>query len=363
MKIDSFFEVQIVVGGAHLKAEYGLTKQEIIDDGYDIDYEIDYLPNDTNGTELAKASGFLLESLAKVVAQARPDAFLILGDRYELIPVAYTALLTNTLLLHISGGEVTEGAMDNQVRHALTKMAHLHFPSNEQSKKNILAMGEEDWRICVSGEPGLDYIKVMNKFDRLSICQQLKLDPNFRIFLCTFHPETLSLNLMPAQIIDLFKKILIQFPDAQILATAANSDPSGAEINDALRKIVGKLDRYSFISSLGQKRYYSLLEHTALMIGNTSSGIVEAQSFYVPAINVGHRQQGRDQNINTINVEMDSEKIISAIESALSSNFKTRIQVATNIYGDGNSSVRIIEFLKKNSQKSKAELLLKKSVF
>jgi GDP/UDP-N,N'-diacetylbacillosamine 2-epimerase (hydrolysing) len=352
------------VGGSHLVKTYGYTKQEILDDGFNIDYEINYLPESSNELELLKSTSILIEMLANYLEKEKPEALLVLGDRYELLPVSYACLMSGTLLFHISGGEVTEGAIDNQIRHAVTKIANLHIVSNMECKKNILSMAEEDWRICVSGEPALDFIHKMPNISKNELFQELNLDAGLDLFLCTFHPDTISKEINPQNISSLFKDILNKYPHAQILATAASSDPGGVEINQELNELNDKLTRFKFIPSLGQRRYYALLNYVVVMIGNTSSGIIEAQSFKVPVINIGDRQQGRAQNVNTLNVAMDLEKIIYEIKNVIDPKFLKDIQGCNNIYGDGHSSERIVSFLKDiMKNKSKKEIFLKKSTF
>lgn len=365
IKKDKFFEVKLVVGGSHLEPQFGLTKNEIIEDGHKIDFEIPYISSSsTSSFQALKDLSILQNKFSAFLESEKPDACLVLGDRSELIPVAFSCLMTNTPLLHISGGEVTEGAIDNQIRHALSKIANLHFASTEECKLNLLKLAEEEWRIAVTGEPALDYIIQMPKINKNELFEVLKLQVDKKVILCTFHPETISQDLSADFIQDLIVDVSKKFNNYQILITASNNDIGGLEINQTLSSLSKIYSNIYFIESLGQKKYYSILEYTDLMLGNSSSGIIEAQSFAVPVVNVGGRQQGRIRNTNTLDADIDKNNILMQIEVALSENFKKSFSKEKNIYGNGNASAKIIDFIKTIfDQYSIKEILIKKSNF
>jgi GDP/UDP-N,N'-diacetylbacillosamine 2-epimerase (hydrolysing) len=276
-----------------------------------------------------------------------------------LISVVSTALFQSIPVAHISGGEITEGAVDNQVRHAITKMSHLHFTATEEYRKNILLMGEEDWRICVSGEPGLDTIKSIQLLTKDAFCKQYNLPLDKPLILATLHSETISLAINDEYITNTVNW-LMDNTNSHILFTAANTDWGGDKINKRLKLLAQQNSRLTFVESLGKRNYYTALSYAQAVIGNSSSGLVEAQSFNVPVINVGNRQKGRLANGNVINVGYEEKEFIAGLKMVLNPDFKKQISGLLNIYGDGKASVRILNFIK---QVNWNKLLEKRSIF
>lgn len=360
-KIDSSksFDLQLLVGGAHLNKNYGFTKTQIIEDGFNISGEFDFLSDNPSSDYLTKATAKLTEEIGLYFQNNKPDLFIVLGDRFELLAAVSSALIYNIPIAHISGGDVTEGAVDNQIRNAITKMSHLHFPATEIYKQNILKMGEEAWRICVCGEPGLDELLHINFYSKEELFKELELDINKPVICATFHPETISNEITPKFIENLFLKIL-EMTDYQILVTSSNFDHGGNEINDLLGKLTNNYPNLKYIKSLGQRRYYSLLSYASLMLGNSSSGLVEAQSFNIPVLNVGDRQFGRLANKNVYNVIIDTVEILNAIKVITTQSFLNSFKNQPNIYGDGNASDRIINFIKTIDTQ---QILVKRSTF
>lgn len=356
---DERFELRLLVGGSHLLPSHGRTVDRIRDDGFPIRKEFPFLPAEGGpGTEAA-SMGLLALQMGDYLAGEKPDILVFLGDRFELLPVASVALVMNIPMAHISGGDVTEGAMDNQVRHALTKMAHLHFPATEAAKANLLRMGEEEWRICVAGEPGLDEIPTMDPIPREQLFEELSLPAHCEVLLATFHPETLSGNITPAFLRETVDAILAG-TEYHLLFTAANFDPGGEAINGFLRDLAGANPRIRFVDSLGQRRFYSLMNHAKLMIGNSSSGLTEAQSFGLPVVNVGRRQQGRLANPNVIHVPAQTGMILEAMQRAVTESFQAEFRNRPNIYGDGHAGDRMLLFLESISP---GRLLVKRSTY
>ena len=275
----------------------------------------------------------------------KPDLLMILGDRFELLPVVLAATLNKVPIAHISGGETTEGAIDNQIRHALTKLSHIHFPATETYGRNIISMGEEPWRVCVSGEPGLDLIQRVQLVEKNELFVDLGLNIKDPVVQVTFHPETISNKISP-KLVESACKIFLN-KGFQVLATAANFDEGGSGINRVYELLAKENKSLVYHKSLGQKRYYSMLKHAALMIGNSSSGLVEAQSFNLPVINIGDRQKGRLANPNVVNAAADEIEIEKAFLFAISEQFQSGFYGKENIYGDGNACNRIISFLEK----------------
>jgi len=344
MADDKEFELLLLVGGGHLSNLFGYTKTDIEADKFPIAAEFDFLAEPPEGDYLTKSLAKLQEQIGSWLYNNKPDWIVVLGDRFELLAVAAAALLHKIPLAHISGGDITVGAIDNQVRHAVSKIAAVHFPATEAAKDTLLALGEEQWRICLAGEPGLDQIADMNYLPKEDLFKQLGLDTKLPVALMTFHPDTL-INLINPDFIKTVINNLISKHNMQVMATGSNFDEGGAEINKAIELMNNPLCKFTM--SLGQKRYYSMLKYAALVIGNSSSGIVEAQSFKIPVINVGSRQQDRLSNPNVIHVAADINAIDKAIPKALSAEFSSRFSDKINVYGDGKACQRIINFLKR----------------
>jgi GDP/UDP-N,N'-diacetylbacillosamine 2-epimerase (hydrolysing) len=339
---DPGFALSLLVGGSHLSRRFGYTKTEIETDGFRIGAEFDFLADPPEGDYLTRSLANLQLEIGAWLDVNRPDWIIVLGDRFELLAVAAAALLTKTPLAHISGGDITEGAIDNQVRHAVSKMAAIHFPATDAAKEVLLSLGEEEWRICLAGEPGLDQIATMDFMPRDALFAELDLDPGRPTAIVTFHPDTLT-NCIDANFVKaVVNELLIH--GLQIIATGSNFDAGGDEINAALENTENS--RFKFKMSLGQRRYYSIMRYATLMVGNSSSGIVEAQSFNLPVIDVGSRQSGRASNANVLHVEANISAVRDAIPEALGEGFAHCFSKSANIYGDGQASRRIIAFLK-----------------
>lgn len=353
------FKTELVVAGGHFSHSQGYTVTEIDADGYPIAAKIEHHGEDSSGTSVSISNGNLQIQFAQFLDEYKPDLVVVLGDRSELIPVVSSCLFQSVPVAHISGGEVTEGATDNQVRHAVSKMSHLHFPATEVYKKNLLSMGEEEWRICVSGEPGLDEILSIELPSRDDFFDRFGLPWTEQLVIATFHSETIGQTINRAFLTQLISE-LCSHTKAHFLFTAANTDLGGAEINDTLQEIAEQNERVTFVHSLGRVNYYAAQRYSSVMLGNSSSGLVEAQSFGIPVINVGSRQDGRLRNLNCIDVPVDVSAILEAFEKATSAEFKRSFTGQPNIYGDGHASEQIVQFIRETRWD---DLLLKRSTF
>jgi GDP/UDP-N,N'-diacetylbacillosamine 2-epimerase (hydrolysing) len=353
------FKTKLLVGGAHLLQEQGHTIDEIIEDGFTIDHQFPYASADLNRESIVQSNGLLQIQLADYFSQNKIDLIIVVGDRSELMPVVSSAMLLEIPIAHFSGGEVTEGSTDNQVRHAVTKMSHIHFPATETYKSNILRMGEEEWRICVSGEPGLDSILSMNFPNKEELFISLGLNPQKKTILATLHPETIENEITTDFIHNLINSILLN-SEFQLLFTASNLDYGGTTINEIIEKLSLENDNLIFVKSLGKTRYYSMLKFADILIGNSSSGLIEAQSFILPVLNIGKRQHGRLRNKNVLDVSTDVNEILKVLEYADSIDFRKSISLEKNIYGDGKACERAISFLESINFN---ELNYKKSTF
>lgn len=356
---DPYFDLELVVAAGHLNLSQGKTISEIEQDGFPIGITIDNLIEDKNAAAVSISNGKLQIELAEYFTKHKPDLLVVLGDRSELIAVVSTALFQSIPVAHLSGGEITEGATDNQVRHAVTKMSHIHFPTTEIYADNIRKMGEEDWRICVAGEPGLDDVLHLEVPDEKSFRAQYAIPESVPFILSTFHSETINNSINRSFITELVDK-LVATTNYQLLFTAANVDVGGIEINETLQELSKTNPRVHFVESLGKTNYYAAQHYASLMLGNSSSGLIEAQSFGIPVINVGSRQQGRLRNPNSLDVPVNINKIIDAVKTVSSEEFKQQYIGKPNLFGDGKACERILAFLKVLNWET---LLLKKSTF
>lgn len=356
---DQYFQTELVVAGGHLVKEQGYTIDEIIADGFPIGAKISHVVEGTSASAISKSNAYLQLHFADYLEQNQPDLLVVLGDRSELIPVVSSALFQNIPIAHISGGEVTEGATDNQVRHAVSKMSHLHFPATEIYGDNLKKMGEEAWRICVSGEPGLDEILTLPLPTKEAFLERFQLPNDRPLLLSTFHSETIGKSIDAAFLKDLVNQIC-QSTEYHLLFTAANTDVGGVIINETLRELAANNSRVTFVESLGRTNYYTAQKVAAVMLGNSSSGLIEAHSFGIPVVNVGSRQDGRLRNANCVDVAVDVSAILKALQTATDPAFKAKFSLLPNIYGDGKSSERIVDFVRSTAWD---KLLLKRSTF
>lgn len=338
-------ELQLVVTGNHLVKDYGYTVEQIKKDGFKIDEEIDMILNSEKKSSIVKSMGIELIQMSQCFDRLKPDVLLILGDRYEIFIAATCAMMMNIPIAHMNGGESTEGAVDEQIRHAITKMAHIHFPGAEFYKKTILQLGEEPWRVYNVGQAGIENIKKFELLEKNELENELKISFDKLIFLITYHPETLGIDNIEEQVNNLIDA-LKEF-DAKYIFTYPNADFGNKTIIDKINNFVNNNDNAYIFHSLGQKRYLSLLKYANVMIGNSSSGIIEAPTFKIPVVNIGDRQKGRLRSNNIIDVGYSKKEIVEAINKALyNAKFKTGLDLIENIYGDGNVSKNIVNALK-----------------
>lgn len=363
IKADPDLELQLVVTGSHLAAAFGNTVAEIEEHGFKIDARIDMGLDDTSKFGLAKSLGRCATLFAETLHQLKPDLLLVLGDRYELLPICSAALLLDIPIAHISGGDVTEGAIDDQVRHAVTKMAALHLVSSQEAARRVRQMGEEDWRVCLAGGPGMDNLRRLPLLGRKALALDLGLDPAKDWALMTWHPETkisLETNL---QAVEHIVQALADQPGLQTIATYANADHGGSEINQYLEQAARERPGHLVVCpSLGQLRYVNMLREAKFMIGNSSSAIFETPALRLPAINIGNRQKGRFLTPNIIACGAESSEITAAIAHLNSPAFKAANQNFDSPYGNGFFAEKALSALKEGLAKGRETLLLKKFV-
>ena len=335
-------ELQLISTSSHHSTEYGLTYKQIENDGFTIDDKINNLfPSDSNSSivkSTAKATSLLSDSFDRL----QPDVVLLLGDRYETHAAATAAMLMNIPIAHIHGGEVTEGAVDEQIRHSITKMSYLHFCSTETYRKRVIQMGEDPARVFYSGAPGIDNIKNLKLLTKNKLEKELNWKLTSKSALFTYHPVTLEESDVEIDL-EVILSILETF-SFNILFTYANADSGGKVINQKIEEFC-KIQpaRYKVVKSLGQIKYLSAMKYVDLLIGNTSSGIIEAASFKKPVINIGDRQKGRLRGENVIDCNLNS--LQDSIKLALSNSFRNKIKNLNNIYGTGAAADIILDKL------------------
>lgn len=335
-------ELQLISTSSHHSSEYGFTFRQIEKDGFKIVDKIHNLYSTDTKASIAKSTGKATSLLSESFARIQPDIVLLLGDRYETHAAATAALLMNIPIAHIHGGEITEGAVDEQIRHSITKMSYLHFCSTEAYRQRVIQMGEDPMRVFNSGAPGIDNILSLKLLDKKELEKDLSWKFTSKSALFTYHPVTLENN-------DLIKDLqfildVIQTFSFNVLFTYANADEGGSIINEKIEQFcVLNPSRYKVVKSLGQVKYLSAMKWVDFLIGNSSSGIIEAASFKKPFVNIGSRQKGRLRSENVIDCNLKS--LHDSIKVAKSDAFKNKIKNITNIYGDGKASEFIVEKL------------------
>ena len=334
----------LLVAGAHLSRDFGFTVGEIEADGWPVAERIETLEADDSPEGIARSIGRGVAGFAAAYARHRPDLAVVLGDRFEMLAAAEAALPFTLPVAHIHGGEASEGAMDNQIRHAITKLAHLHFASAEPHARRIAQMGEEAWRIHMVGSPHLDSIRTMDFLSREDLARELGLPERGPWIVVTFHPVTLEYRETAAHVEELLAAL--DKAEGTLVVTYPNADTAGRTIIERLEEFAVAYPRARLVKSLGERRYISLLRHADLMVGNSSSGIIEAPSFALPVVNVGTRQQGRLRAGNVIDVGCRREEIFRGIEAALRPEFRNRLRGIANPYGDGHAAPRIVRVLR-----------------
>lgn len=343
---DDDLTLQIVVTNMHLSPEFGLTYKEIEGDGFAIDRKIEMLLSSDSANGTVKSTGLGMIGFADAYETLRPDLILILGDRFEMLAAASAALLYRIPIGHISGGDVTEGAYDDAIRHAITKMSHLHFPTTEIYRKRIIQLGEDPRRVFNVGALNIDNIRHTRLLPLTELRESIRFPIDRQTALVTFHPETLQ-EKSPADQFEILLQALAYFPTLKLIFTKPNSDTHGRTLIARIDKYVSEQSgRTIAFTSLGHLRYLSCLNEVGLVIGNSSSGLSEAPFFHLPTINLGDRQKGRLRSSSVIDCPVEKDAIISAIQKALDPSFRETIRNAENPYEQPNTAIRILNILK-----------------
>ena len=344
---DPHLVLQLIATGMHLSPEFGLTFRKIEEDGFRIDECVEMLLSSDTATGIAKSLGLGTMGFADALHRLRPDIIVVLGDRYEIFAAVQAAMVEKIPIAHIHGGETTEGAIDEAIRHAITKMAHFHFTAAETYRRRVIQMGESPLRVKNYGAPGLDNLSKLDLLDKGRLEDAIAFTLGHLSFLVTYHPATLGQE-KPDRALRALLRALDRFPQARIIFTKANADTAGRLLNRLIDAFAEEnVSRVRVFTSMGTHLYLSAMKHVDLVIGNSSSGLLEAPALRKPTVNVGDRQKGRIRAESVIDCDEKEDSIVSAIETALSPGFKMVLEKVVSPYGAGDASFRIKEFLKK----------------
>jgi len=344
---DSALELQLIATCMHLSAEFGFTYREIEKDGFAISEKVDMRLGRDDSIGVSRSMGVAMAGFGETYRRLSPDIAVVLGDRFELLSAAACALVSRIPLAHIGGGEITEGAFDDSIRHAITKMSHYHFTALEAYRNRVIQLGEPPERVFNVGALGVDNIMKMELLSRNAVEKELGIEFDRRNILVTFHPVTLENDTAGSQFRALLNS-LSRLKNTRVIFTKTNADPNGKIINNMIDKY-SKANHGSCaaFASLGQLRYLSAMKHMDAVVGNSSSGIIEASSFKIGTINIGDRQKGRVRPESVIDCEPTERGIEKAFKRLYSRTFQETLKTVRNPYGEGNAAGRIKDILKK----------------
>lgn len=349
IKEDAAFELQLLVTGMHLSAEFGNTIQEIQNQGFPIAKKIECLLSSDSAVGVSKSIALAISGFADAFSELQPDLIIVLGDRTEILAATIAGAMANIPIAHIHGGETTEGAYDESIRHSITKFSQLHFTATEIYGKRVIQLGEQPQNVFNVGAIGLDSIKNLKLLNREEFEKSIGFKLAKQNILVTYHPVTLEKE-SPKETFKAILSVLDELKDTNLIFTHANSDKNGRIINEMIGQYVqSNKDKAIEIPSLGQLRYLSALQWVDCVVGNSSSGIVEVPMFKIPTINIGDRQKGRVAPQSVIQCGNDVQSIKKAFEKAFSSSFREEIKNQEAIFGEGNTAEKIMEVIKNQS--------------
>lgn len=349
-------DLKIIALGPHLSPEFGYTGREIEKDGFAIDARIECLLSSDSDIGMAKTIGVATLALADCLGHMRPDLLLLAADRYELLAPASVALALRIPMAHIEGGEISEGAIDDAVRNALTKLSHVHFTSTEAARARVIAMGEEEWRVHCTGAPSLDHLRRSHLFTKAEIEAHLRVVLGGPSTLVAYHPTTIARDTTREA--DAVFEALRSIP-GQLLFCYPNSDAGSRSLVERAEAFLRERENGKVFVNLGAVEYWSLLRQVHLLLGNSSSGIMEAASVALPAVNIGIRQRGRERGRNVIDADPSVDAILDAVRQASSAEFRASLQGMENPYGNGAATPKIVNVLR--SVPLGEELLVKRT--
>lgn len=332
-------KLQLVATGMHLSPEFGYTIDNIRAEGFTVDDTVETLLSSDSGAGVAKSVGLGIIGFADAFARLTPDLVVVLGDRYETFAAAQAAMYMRLPMAHLCGGDVTEGAIDESIRHAISKMSHLHFTTNADSTRRLTQLGEDPARIFTVGSPGIDPIKRLKLMDRETIGREVGMALGERNVLVTFHPVTVEADRSVGSLDELFAALSALDPAVRLFFTLGNADAEGRALNERIKAFVTGRPNAIAVASLGQLRYISLMNQVDVVVGNSSSGVYEAPSLSTPSVDIGDRQKGRERAASVFHTAPERQAISAAIAAALGRGRQPTISP----YGDGEASRRIAE--------------------
>lgn len=349
LKSDKYFKVQLCVTGMHLSPEFGLTYKQIEEDGFKIDKKIEILLSSDSASGISKSIGIGVIGFADVFSELKPDLVLLLGDRFEIFAAATAAMISKIPIAHCHGGEATEGLIDEPIRHSITKMSQIHFTSTEEYRKRVIQLGEQPNRVFNVGALGIENINKLKLLNKIDFERSIGFKLLKYTFLITFHPVTLEKSTAQDQFKNLLSAIK-KFENTTFIFTMPNADNDGRVIINLIQDFVANNKSKSIaFTSLGQLRYLSAIKYSDVILGNSSSGLIEVPSFKKPTINIGDRQRGRVCGPSVINCKPNKNEITKSIIYALSKSFNEKLINEVNPYGDKNSSTEIVKILKRTT--------------
>ena len=345
IKADPELTLQIIATGMHLSPEFGLTYREIEQDGFQIDRKVEMLTSSDTPVGIAKSMGLGLIGFADALNDLHPDLIVVLGDRFEIFSAVSAALVARIPVAHLHGGEATEGSIDEALRHSITKMSHLHFVAAEEYRLRVIQLGEQPDRVLLVGGLGADNICRLKLLDREALQQSLGFELGQKSLLVCFHPATLETNTAAQQMAELLAA-LAELRNTQLVFTMPNADTDGRVLIQLIEQFVAQHANTRAYTSLGQLRYLSCMAHVDGVVGNSSSGLLEAPSFQKGTINIGDRQRGRLQAASVINCEPTRQSITSALGHLYSANFQSGLSKVISPFGEGGASNAIVAKIK-----------------
>lgn len=345
IKDDAELTLQIIATGMHLSPEFGLTYREIEKDGFQIDSKVEMLTSSDTPVGIAKSMGLGLIGFADALDDLKPDLIVVLGDRFEIFAAISAALVARIPVAHLHGGETTEGAFDEALRHSITKMSHLHFVAAKEYRQRVIQLGEEPDIVFLVGGLGIDNIKRLQLFDRAELEASLDFKLGLKNLLITFHPVTLETATAVDQMTELLAA-LGTLPDTHLIFTLPNADTDGRALIQMVHQFVAQHPNARAFTSLGQLRYLSCIAHVDGVVGNSSSGLAEVPSFKKGTVNIGDRQRGRLQASSVINCQPTQQSIGAAVQRLYSPAFQAGLNEVRNPYGDGGASDAVVKVIK-----------------
>ena len=343
IRSNPLLRLRLIVGGMHLEPKFGNTIENIVRDEFQIDAEVRFSYSGDTPNSIAKTIGGAVAAFSETYAKKRPDILLVLGDRFEMHAAVLAALPFNIPIAHIHGGELTLGAIDNALRYSISACSHLHFVATEEYKRRLEQIGEEPWRVVFSGAPALDSLQETSLLSLSELSRRFELALNDKPLLVTFHPVTLEYEQTEFQMTQLLKAVN-EFKQP-IVFTAPNADTGNGVIWKMINSYVQENKRAHLVKNFGSENYFSMMAVSLAMVGNSSSGLIEAPSLQLPVVNIGTRQEGRIRAKNVIDVGCSTQEIAEGIRKAISPQFRSSLQGMSNPYGTGRASEVIVSHL------------------